>query len=320
MISVIIPAYNEENCLAELFLRTKATMDGLEEEFEFIIVDDGSTDGTAAVALSLVDEYRQVVYIQHRRNFGKSAALMRGFEAARGCFIVMMDADLQDHPEDIPDLVAPLRGEVDLVNGWRSERKDTGRKRFVSSVYNKLVTQLLGTRLHDINCGIKAMRRDVCQSLQLTGDLHRLIPAIAQIQGFKVTEVKVRHADRRHGASRYPLLRYRGILDLIALVGLRGLQASPLHFFTKISLVFWLSAVVAAIAWAATGRWLSHETPVIRVISPLLGAFSWWLVMVGTMLPVLGFYMEVSMFRTPNDAWRGSAVRRVVRNGDSADR
>ena len=319
MISIVVPAFNEDKSLPELFRRTKAVMEAEGWEFEFIVVDDGSTDETESISLGLLSENPQVVYIQHRQNYGKSAALMQGFALARGEWVVMIDADLQDHPEDIPALIESLKGGVDLVNGWRADRKDTGKKRLVSRIYNALVKHWLGTELHDINCGLKAMRREVCETLQLIGDLHRLIPAIAEIHGFKVAEVKVRHADRRHGTSRYPLLRYGGILDLIALVGLRGLQVRPLHFFSKVSANFWLAAFASAVLWGVAGRWLSHETPIIRLISPTFGAVACWLVMVGTLLPALGFYMEVSMFRSPSSAWHTRLVRRIVRADDTPE-
>ena len=230
-VSVVIPVFNEEESLEELHRRTRAVLVSLGLRFEFIFVNDGSSDRSHARLARLRDEFPEICIISHRRNHGKSMALMQGFARASGDAAIMMDADLQDEPENIPVMLEKLATGYDLVNGWRADRNDPFFKRLVSGVYNLITRRVLGLSLHDINCGFKVMRKDLYKCLSLRGDLHRLIPAMAQNLGFAVTEVPISHAPRKHGVSKYRLLRHRGLLDIISLTSTLAYRVRPFHIF-----------------------------------------------------------------------------------------
>jgi glycosyltransferase involved in cell wall biosynthesis len=244
LVSIIVPALNEAESLPELFARTDAVMRSLGQPYEFWVVDDGSLDATAEVAGGLKNEHPQIGLITHRANHGKSMALMQGFAAARGEIIMTMDADLQDAPEDIPKLLTALENGYDLAGGWRHERRDPLTKRLVSKVFNALIKGIINREFKDINCGFKAFTREVAACLDLHGDMHRLIPALAASFGFKTTEVPVSHNPRKYGESRYKLLRWRGLLDLISFIVLRATQVRPFHVMCKMSFLSLIASVM----------------------------------------------------------------------------
>ncbi len=231
-LSIVVPAHNEEPSLAQLTGRVRDTLDREGITFEIVIVDDGSSDGTAATLHRLRSEdprFRsRVLSFRH----GKSAALDCGFKAARGRVIVTMDGDLQDLPEEIPTMLRALEEqELDLVQGWRKHREDKAFKIFASWVFNSLCSRFSGLRTRDVNCGFKAMRSEVVNDLKLGDDMHRFIPLLAHRRGYRVGEVPVRHARRAFGRSKYGPLRYlRGLNDLIVIALLPRLlrNASPL--------------------------------------------------------------------------------------------
>jgi glycosyltransferase involved in cell wall biosynthesis len=238
-VSVLVPAYNEAESLPELAERLIAAMGSVTARFEILILDDGSTDATREVALQLAQRFPQLRVLSFRRNYGKSAALGVGFRRARGAVVVTIDADLQDEPGEIPLLIARLAEGFDLVSGWKQDRKDPFVKRSTSRLFNFVTGRACGLRLHDFNCGLKAYRRPVTQSLTVYGELHRFLPALAHLQGFRVTEMKVRHHARRFGQTKFGRTRFlNGMLDLMTVLFLARRGTSPLHFFGRVGLGF----------------------------------------------------------------------------------
>ncbi len=237
-LSVVVPAFNEAESLPELVERIAAAADARGLDWEVWIVDDGSTDGTFAVAEGLARAEPRVHGLSFGRNFGKAAALAAGFSVARGAIVVTMDADLQDDPAEIPALLAKLDEGYDLVSGWKQQRKDGLIKNQTSKVFNWFTARMCGLRLHDFNCGLKAYRREVTQRVRLYGDMHRYVPALAHLDGFRVAELPVRHAARKHGRTKYGPARFvNGFLDLLTVYFLHAKRTSPLHFFGRLGLV-----------------------------------------------------------------------------------
>lgn len=230
-ISVLLPAFNEAENLAEVLPEIAAVLDGLAVEYELLVVDDGSTDGTPQVMAKLESE--RIRYVRLRRNSGKSAALSVGFDRARGDVVVLMDADGQDDPDAVPLLLEALDGGLDLVTGSRAgHRNDRFVKRATSRFYNWTTAKVSGVPGRDFNSGLKVMRREVVGSLDLYGELHRYIPVLAAWSGFRVGEVPVAHHPRRHGRTKFGRARFwRGFLDLITVKFLTTYNARPFHFF-----------------------------------------------------------------------------------------
>ncbi len=229
-ISILIPAYNESESIGEFLLELLGVLDDTAVEAEVIVVDDGSTDSTATVVEKVATTDPRVRVIGLRRNQGKSHALQVGLGATTGDVTVLMDADGQDDPHEIPELLAALEGGLDLVTGRRADRQDRFVKRSTSRVYNWTTRRLTGVDGHDFNCGFKAMRREVAESLELYGDLHRYIPVLAAWSGFRVGEVPVNHRARFGGKSKFGRSRFwRGYLDLLTVKFLTTYTNRPLH-------------------------------------------------------------------------------------------
>lgn len=307
LVSVIVPALNEAESLDELYDRTRAALGS--QPFEFIIVDDGSTDDTVARVTTLRERYGNVVLLGHYRNHGKSLALMQGFAAARGDVAVLMDADLQDQPEAIPAFLDKLAEGYDLVNGWRRERRDAASKVLVSSVFNLLTSRLLQCQLHDINCGFKAIRRTFYKKLELRGDLHRLIPAMVAGMGGRITEIPVPHCPRKHGQSRYRLLRHRGLLDIVALIAGNATRFRPFHVFCEAAALFWIGAVCCAGGWIGLTLSADASSLWMQLVRPLVAIGGVGLAWIGTMLPLFGFLLEVTTTRHQDAGWRRSLLK-----------
>ena len=257
-VSVVVPAHNEEPALRALVGRVRDTLDHHHLTWELIVVDDGSRDGTAALLRTLHAEDERVRARMLRSRHGKSAALHVGLRTARGDIIVTMDADLQDQPEEIPILLRALDTGLDVAQAWRVEREDTGFKVFASWVFNALCSAFSGLRLRDVNCGFKAMRRPAADGLHLDADLHRFIPVLLHRQGFAVGEVRVRHARRAHGRSKYGILRYfRGFNDLIGVVLLPRLLHGVAPLLSPLALLLLLASAgfaAALVLFAVQGR------------------------------------------------------------------
>lgn len=231
-LTVVIPCYNEDESVVELAEKLIPVCKATAHSFEVIFVDDGSTDNTFAKLKQLHESDPQIKVIRFRGNFGKAAALQAGFSAAKGNNVVTMDADLQDDPTQIPDMLAKLDEGYDLVSGWKKIRHDPAEKRLPSKIFNAITSRFSGVKLHDFNCGFKAYRRDVLQEIDLYGEMHRFIPVLAHKKGFRVTEIPVQHHARKFGKSKYGLERYlRGATDLVTILFLTKYLKRPAHFF-----------------------------------------------------------------------------------------
>ncbi len=236
-LSVVVPAFNEAESLPELVDRIAAAADGRGLSWEVWIIDDGSTDETFAVTQGLAARRPQVHGLSFGRNFGKAAALSAGFAASGGAIVITMDADLQDDPAEIPALIDKLDEGYDLVSGWKQKRRDSLVKNQTSKVFNWFTGRMCGLKLHDFNCGLKAYRREVTQRVRLYGEMHRYVPALAQLEGFRVAELPVRHAARKYGKTKYGMARFiNGFLDLLTVYFLHAKRTSPLHFFGRLGL------------------------------------------------------------------------------------
>jgi len=231
-LSVVIPVYNEGENLNSLYSQLKSVLENLGKAYEIILVDDGSTDDSFLIMERLHGEDHNVKVIQLRRNFGKAVALSAGFTWVQGKIIITMDADLQDDAREIPNFIKKLNEGYDLVSGWRFKRRDPVSRTFPSRLFNSLTATLTGVKVHDFNCGFKAYRKEVIESLDLYGELHRYIPALAHWKGFNVGEIKVEHHPRAHGKSKYGVERlFRGLTDLFTVMFLTKYMKKPLHLF-----------------------------------------------------------------------------------------
>lgn len=238
-LSLIVPVYNEAESLQELFAQISRTVAAADLDAELIFVDDGSRDGSWDVIGRLARTDGRVRGIRFRKNFGKAAALTAGFRIATAPLLMMMDADLQDDPAEIPNFLAALDDRVDVVNGWKQRRLDPWHKVYPSRVFNWLVSRLTGLRLHDHNCGVKLFRREVAEEIRIYGELHRFIPVLAHARGFRVTELAVHHRPRQHGASKYGVRRFlRGFLDLLTVAFLMSYRQRPQHMLGALGLLF----------------------------------------------------------------------------------
>ncbi len=256
-ISVLMPAYDEADNLAEVVPATAAVLDRLGRSWEIVVVDDGSTDGTRSVMAGLRGP--NVRYIRLRRNSGKSAALSMGLAHVKGEHVVLMDADGQDDPEAIPALMAELDQGVDLVTGRRAVRNDRFVKRTTSKLYNGVTAKATGVPGKDFNSGLKAMTRELADSLEMYGELHRYIPVLAVWNGFKVGELDVEHHERLHGSSKFGRARFwRGFLDLVTVKFLTTYTARPFHLFGGIG--FAIGAVGSALLlWMLASKVTGHD-------------------------------------------------------------
>ena len=238
MISVVVPVHDEERTVALLYEELQAALEPLDQPWETVFVDDGSTDGSFAALTRLHNAHDNVRVVRLRRNFGKAAALAAGFAQAQGDIVVTIDADLQDDPAEIPRLLAKLDEGFDLVSGWKTHRRDPLSRRVPSKIFNWVTGRVSGLRLHDLNCGLKAYRADVLNGLRLYGELHRFIPVLAHYRGYRIAELPVNHRPREHGRSRYGVERYvRGFLDLLTVSFIGRYRHRPLHLFGGLGLV-----------------------------------------------------------------------------------
>jgi glycosyltransferase involved in cell wall biosynthesis len=236
MLSVVIPAYNEEENVPILYEKLKKVLDGLGQDYEIIFVDDGSTDGTYQRLKQLAEKDSRLKVIRFKRNYGQTAAMSAGFEHAKGDVIITLDADLQNDPEDIPLLLEKLKEGYHVVSGWRKDRKDPFlSRRLPSMVANWLISKITGVHLHDYGCTLKAYRAEVVKDLELFGDMHRFLPALTKRRGAKITEVVVRHHPRMFGRSKYGIGRtVRVLLDIMLVKFLNEYINKPLYMFGSV--------------------------------------------------------------------------------------
>jgi glycosyltransferase involved in cell wall biosynthesis len=275
-LSVVIPYYNEAGSLPELYERLVEVLEAGGHLFELVFVDDGSTDGSLEALAAAAGTDPRCERLRFRRNLGKAAALAVGFQHSRGDVIVTMDADLQDDPSEIPRLLEKLESGWDLVSGWKKERRDPLHKTLPSLLFNRVTRAMTGLEIHDFNCGLKIYRRSVVRRVNLYGELHRYIPALAHWKGFRVTEIPVTHHARRHGQSKYGFERFlRGMFDLLTIVFLTRYTLKPLHFFGSAGALLFLggSAANAYLAYLHFQGEQIHDRPllVLGVLMMILG-------------------------------------------------
>jgi glycosyltransferase involved in cell wall biosynthesis len=247
-VSVVIPVFEEEESLPLLHERLVDVLDGLGRSYEIIYVDDGSRDGTPAALAKIVDGRRRVTAIRFRRNFGQTAALQAGIEHSRGELVVMLDADLQNDPEDIKALIDKVEEGYDVVSGWRRDRHDPWLRTQLSKTANGLISWVTGVHLHDYGCTLKVYRREVLEHVRLYGEMHRFIPAIASWSGAAIAEMPVRHHARQFGHSKYGLSRtLRVFLDLMTVKLLGSYSTKPMYFFGFLGFGLWFLAILTGL-------------------------------------------------------------------------
>jgi glycosyltransferase involved in cell wall biosynthesis len=287
--TAVVPVFNEEGSLVELHTRLTRVLSGLGNSYELLFVDDGSTDGSAAVLDQLAASDPHVGVVHFRRNFGKAAALDAGFRRARGELVMTLDADLQDAPEELPAFVAELERGFDVVSGWKKERHDPWSKTLPSKLFNAVVRRASGLSLHDFNCGLKAYRAEALIGLQLYGEMHRYIPVLLHSMGFRVSELVVKHEPRRHGVSKYGAGRLaKGFFDLLTVVMNTRYRSRPLHLFGLAGLG--LGTLGGLMLAYLVVLWFLGERPIGN--RPLL-FFGIMLVMVGVQLMSTGLLGEL---------------------------
>ncbi len=232
LISLVIPLLNEDESLVELLSQIKQALEPSKHQFEIIFIDDGSTDRSLELIREIATSDKRVKVISFQRNYGKAAALNAGFKAAEGHYVITMDADLQDDPQEILPLIGVLEEGWDMVSGWKQVRHDPISKRLPSKLYNFTVSKLSGIPIHDFNCGLKAYTRKVIKNIELYGEMHRYIPVLAKQKGFNCTEKVVQHHARKYGESKYGFKRlFTGYLDLFTVLFLGKYMRKPMHFF-----------------------------------------------------------------------------------------
>lgn len=296
-VSIIIPLLNEDESLGELHQWITRTLQAEQLSYEIVFVDDGSTDRSWQVIeeLSLGDKH--VKGIKFRRNYGKSAALSSGFRAATGEVVITMDADLQDSPEEIPELFRMITVDgFDLVSGWKKRRHDPVSKTVPSRFFNWVTRKASGIKLHDFNCGLKAYKNEVVKSIEVYGEMHRYIPVIAKYAGFsKIGEKVVAHQSRKYGTTKFGLDRFmKGFLDLLSITFVSKFGRRPMHFFGMIgTLMFVFGFIAAAYLGAQKIYNLHHGIKSILVTSSPYFFISLTLMIMGTILFVTGFLAEM---------------------------
>ncbi len=304
-LTIIIPLLNEEESLPELLAWTKSVMHAKGYEYEIIFIDDGSSDGSWAKIQEFSKDDERIKGISFRRNYGKSAALYEGFSMAQGRVVVTMDADLQDSPEEIPEMYRMVTEDgYDVVSGWKQHRQDNKlTKNLPSKLYNATARWITGIKLHDMNCGLKAYRNEVVKNIEVYGEMHRYIPYLAKNAGFgKITEKPVHHQKRKYGKSKFGLERFvNGFLDLLSLWFLSTFGKKPMHFFGFSGLLMFLIGfmiticiIVAKLIHQANGAHFRAVTDQPLFYLAIMA------VILGVMLFLAGFICEM-ISRTSTD-------------------
>lgn len=321
-LSIVVPVFNEEASLLELYQRVAATAVEHNHAFELLLIDDGSTDGSWGVIERICEFDSQIRGIRFRRNFGKAAALSCGFERATGDVIITMDADLQDDPKEIPNLLAELDKGFDLVSGWKKTRHDPWHKVLPSRVFNRLISWLTGVRLHDHNCGLKAYRREVLGEVELYGERHRFVPVLAAARGFRVSEIVVEHHERKHGYSKYGFERFvKGFLDLMTVYFLTGYGNRPQHLLGTAGLVSFASGsggLIVLASWWVISR-LSDSIKDVHLHQKAIFYFCILAVLLGIQLISIGFLAELitAMNRSRRNAYSVTKDTGQQNSGDA---
>ncbi len=302
-LSIVVPLLNEHESLTPLAERLHAVLGAMSVDYEVILVDDGSTDGSWQVIRSLAAQDKRVKGIRLGRNYGKSPALNEGFKAATGRVVVTMDADLQDDPEEVPALYAMIDKEgYDLVSGWKKVRHDPLSKTIPTKLFNWATRRVSGVRLHDFNCGLKAYRAQVVKSIEVYGEMHRYIPFIAQREGFpRIGEKVVKHHPRRFGRTKFGLDRFiNGFLDLMTIWFVFRFGRKPMHFFGALGTLMFVLGFTAT-AWLVGDKmWhVLHHQPARLVSDNALFYVALVAMVIGVQLFTVGFVAELVARNAP---------------------
>lgn len=291
-ISLVIPLYNEVESLPELHGWIKKVMEENGYSYEVIFVDDGSNDGSWEIIKSLHKKYENVTGVKFRRNYGKSAGLNVGFEHTKGDVVITMDADMQDSPDEIPDLYNMIMKDgFDLVSGWKKKRYDPLSKTIPTKLYNFVTSKMSGVHLHDMNCGLKAYRGDVVKNIEVYGEMHRYIPVIAKWAGFSnIGEKVVQHRPRKYGVTKFGLSRFiYGPLDLLSIMFMGKFGKRPMHFFGVIGTFIFFGGL-GILAWLSADKILFNAIGIANRPAFYLGIL---MVIVGIQLFIAGFLGEL---------------------------
>ena len=300
-ISVIIPLFNEEDSLQILYEKLIGVLDETEKRFEIIFVNDGSSDNSSSVLHEIQENDERVVVFESERNYGKANALSEGFKLSKGSIIFTMDADLQDDPEEIPNFLAKMEEGYDLISGWKFKRYDPVSKTLPSKIFNAVTSMCTGLRLHDFNCGFKSYKKDVVKEIDIYGELHRFIPALAHWQGFKVGEIKVKHHPRKFGKSKYGVERLkRGFFDLLTVIFLTKYIRNPSYLFCSIGFLLTLFGVgifgYLTFLQISYGSIFGHKP--LSYLGLLLILFGVQLVSIGLLAEFIIYHLQKLKLRT----------------------
>lgn len=317
-ISIVAPIYNERENLEPLIAALTGALDPTGEDYEILLVDDGSTDGSESLLRALPMKYPRIRVVQFRRNFGQTAAMAAGFDYAEGSILIPIDADLQNDPADIPAILEKLREGYDVVSCWRKRRQDAWLTRTLpSKLANALISRIGGVHLHDYGCTLKGYRREVIEHIRLYGEMHRFIPVYASWAGARVAEIAVRHHPRRAGKSKYGLSRtYKVILDLITVKMLGAYSTKPMYFFGGVGLLACMGGFVCALLTLLEKHFSgvkAHNNPLL-----LLAVF---LFIVGIQFILMGLVAEL-VIRTYFESQGKTPyiVRQVIRHESGVQR
>lgn len=295
MLSIVIPVFNEEESLPELARRIAEVTRRESIDYQVIFVDDGSSDNSWPVIEKLCAQQSNIRGLRLRRNFGKAAALAAGFNHAGGDWVITMDADLQDDPNEIPRLLAKLDEGFDVVSGWKKERHDPWHKVLPSRLFNGMISGLTGVRLHDHNCGLKAYRQEVLREVHLYGEMHRFVPVLAAARGFRVAEIVIQHHARQHGKSKYGFERFiKGFLDLMTVYFLTGYSNRPQHLLGSVGLLSFTVGFIGLLLLSA--YWvISRVTELEPIHLHSKAVFYYCIValLLGVQLVTIGFLAEL---------------------------
>lgn len=296
-ISIVIPLFNEEESLKPLAFEIRKALKSIACDFEAIFVDDGSTDKSLKVIKEITHIDPKFKYISFRKNYGKSAALQIGFKNVTGDVVITMDADLQDDPNEIPNLVQKLEEGNDLVSGWKKKRFDPLIKRYSSKFFNFVTGVMSGIKIHDFNCGLKAYRREVVKNLNVYGELHRYMPVLADWQGFKIAEIIVKHHPRRYGKTKFGLSRFfKGFLDLLTVMFVTRYVKRPMHLFGFLGALSFLVGFI--VNGYLTYEWWFRKTYISNRPLLFLGIL---LIIVGVQFFSVGLLGEIMVHNTQDD-------------------
>ncbi|MCB0730894.1 MAG: glycosyltransferase family 2 protein [Ignavibacteriae bacterium] len=288
-ISILVPLFNEEESLAKLTKQVSDVFNNIKTDYEILFVDDGSVDNSLKVIKDLARTNNKIRYISFRKNYGKSAALNIGFKNVTGDVVITMDADLQDDPGEIPNLLHELQKGYDLVSGWKKKRHDPFIKKYSSRFFNYVTKVMSGIKIHDFNCGLKAYRKNVVKTIDVHGELHRYIPVLADWKGFKISEVVVKHHPRKYGKTKFGISRFfKGFIDLITVIFTTRYIQRPLHFFGMLGVASFLIGFV--IDAYLSILWFLHEINLSNRPILFLGTV---LIIVGVQLFSLGLIGEM---------------------------